>query len=309
VSTATSTAKATVPAEPQHRAVADGGRKRNWWRTVGWRHVVGILALVFALFPVLFLVSASLNPLGTLSSTELIPRHADFSNFTKLFDDPRAPYLRWYANTLLICGGSALLNVFLGACGAYAFSRFRFRGRRPGLLGVLLVQMFPNFIAVVALYLVFIKIGNVFPAIGLNTPWALILIYLGGAMGVNTWLIKGYLDTIPVEIDESARVDGASHAQIFFQITLRLAAPILAVTGLLAFIVSLNEILIANLFLTDNDQKTLAVGLFGLISNQRNTEYGEFAAGSLLAAAPVIIIFMYLQRFIVSGLTSGSVKG
>jgi arabinogalactan oligomer / maltooligosaccharide transport system permease protein len=309
MSTATSAVKTTVQAVPQRGVVASGRGRRYWWRTIGWRHVVGLIALVFALFPILFLVSASLNPLGSLSSTSLIPRHAGFGNFTKLFHDPRAPYVRWYANTLLICGASALLNVFLGACGAYAFSRFRFRGRRSGLLGVLLVQMFPNFIAVVALYLVFIKIGNVFPGIGLNTPWALILIYLGGAMGVNTWLIKGYLDTIPVEIDESARVDGASHAQIFFQITLRLAAPILAVTGLLAFIISLNEILIANLFLTDNSQKTLAVGLFGLISNQRNTEYGEFAAGSLLAAAPVVILFMYLQRFIVSGLTSGSVKG
>lgn len=308
----------TVTASPAHRAQSTPSSRavravrrgrRNWWRTVGWRHLVALVALVFALFPVLFLVSASINPLGTLSTTTLIPHHAGLVNFRKLFDDPRAPYLRWYGNTLLICGAAAVMNVFLGACGAYAFSRFRFRGRRPSLLGVLLVQMFPNFIAVVALYLVFIKIGKVFPAIGLNTPWALILIYLAGAMGINTWLMKGYMDTIPAEIDESARVDGATHAQIFFRITLRLAAPILAVIGVLAYIQALNEILIANLFLTDNQQKTLAVGLFGLISNQRNTEYGEFAAGSLLAAVPVVLIFMYLQRYIVSGLTTGSVKG
>jgi arabinogalactan oligomer / maltooligosaccharide transport system permease protein len=308
MSTAT-TLPASVDVVRGSNAVVSGVRRGRWWRTLGWRHLVGVTALVFALFPVLFLASAAVNPLGTLSTTSLIPRNAGFSNFQKLFTDPRVPYLRWYGNTMLICGLTAVLNVFLGVCGAYAFSRFRFRGRRAGLLGVLLVQMFPNFIAIVALYLVFIKIGAVFPGIGLNTPWALILIYLGGSMGVNTWLLKGYLDSIPIEIDESARVDGASHAQIFFRITLPLAAPILLVVALLAFVASLNEILIANLFLTANDQKTLAVGLFGLVSGQRNAAYGEFAAGSLLTAAPVVVLFTYLQRFLVSGLTAGSVKG
>jgi arabinogalactan oligomer/maltooligosaccharide transport system permease protein len=307
MSTATTTAPPVQTV--RDRTVSAPVRRRSWWRTVGWRHIVGLLALVFALFPVLFLVSAAINPAGSLSTTTLIPHNASLDNFHKLFSDPRAPYLRWFGNTLLICGVTALLSVFLGACGAYAFSRFRFRGRRPGLLAVLLVQMFPNFIAVVALYLVFIKIGNVFPSIGINTPWALILIYLGGALGVNTWLVKGYFDSIPKEIDESARVDGASHAQIFFRITIPLAAPILAVIAMLAFVASLNEILIANLFLTANDQKTLAVGLFGLVSGQKNAAYGEFAAGSLLAGLPVIVIFMYLQRFLVSGLTTGSVKG
>jgi arabinogalactan oligomer/maltooligosaccharide transport system permease protein len=199
--------------------------------------------------------------------------------------------------------------VLLGASAAYAFSRYRFRGRRAGLLSVLVVQMFPNFIAVVALYLVFIKIGNVFPSVGINTPWALVLIYIGGAMGANTWLLKGYFDSIPLEIDESARIDGASHAQIFFQITLRLATPILVVIAVFAFIGALNEILISNLFLTDNNQKTLGVGLFGLISTQRNANYGEFAAGSLLTALPVVLGFLYLQRFLVNDLTVGSVKG
>lgn len=309
MSTATSSPATTTVRTAASHAAERPDRHGGWWRTVGWRHLVGALALVFALFPVLFLVSAALNPLGSLSTTDLIPHHAGLENFRKLFSDSRAPYLRWYANTLLVCGVTAIFNVFLGASAAYAFSRFRFRGRRTGLLSVLLVQMFPNFIAVVALYLVFIKIGNVFPGVGINTLWALILIYLGGAVGVNTWLVKGYFDSIPLEIDESARVDGASHAQIFFLITLRLAAPILAVIALLAFVAALNEILIANLFLTANNQKTLAVGLFGLVSGQRNAGYGEFAAGSLLTGLPVILIFMYLQRFLVGGLTAGSVKG
>jgi arabinogalactan oligomer/maltooligosaccharide transport system permease protein len=284
-------------------------RRGRWWKTVGWRHVVGLVALVFALFPILFLVSAALNPQGSLSASSLIPHHVNFDNFRKLFNDSRTPYLRWYGNTLLVCGLTSALSVLLGASAAYSFSRFRFRGRRAGLMSVLIVQMFPNFIAVVALYLVFIKIGNVFPGVGINTPWALILIYIGGAMGANTWLLKGYFDSIPLEIDESARIDGASHAQIFFQITLRLAAPILVVIATFAFIGALNEILIANLFLTDNSQKTLGVGLFGLISGQRDANYGEFAAGSLLTALPVVLGFLYLQRFLVNDLTVGSVKG
>ncbi|HEY3716744.1 MAG TPA: sugar ABC transporter permease [Jatrophihabitantaceae bacterium] len=303
----------TTKSQPRtagRRAIPPATRRSGgWWKSMGWRHIVGLLALVFALFPVVFLVSAAINPTGSLSSTTLIPRHATFGNFRKLFNDPAVPYLRWYGNTLLICGVTAAFSVLLGASGAYAFSRYRFRGRRAGLLSVLVVQMFPNFIAVVALYLVFIKIGDVFPGIGLNTPWALILIYLGGSMGVNTWLLKGYFDSIPLEIDESARIDGASHAQIFFQITLRLAAPILVVIALFSFIGALNEILIANLFLTSNDQKTLGVGLFGLISGQRNANYGEFAAGSLLTALPVVLGFLYLQRFLVNDLTVGSVKG
>jgi len=306
VNTAVSTTTAVRGA--RRRPAARRIHRRAWWRTVGWRHLVGAVALLFALFPVVFLLSAAINPLGTLSTTTLIPRDAGLGNFTKLFAEG-SPYVRWYGNTLLICGVTAVFNVFLGACGAYAFSRFRFRGRRAGLLSVLLVQMFPNFIAIVALYLLFIRIGDIAPSVGLNTPWALILIYLGGAMGVNTWLIKGYFDSIPLEIDQAARVDGASHAQIFFRIILRLAAPILVVVGLLAFVATLNEILIAGLFLTDNDQKTLAIGLSGLIrSGQRDANYGVFAAGSLLAALPVVVSFQYLQRFIVGGLTSGSVK-
>jgi arabinogalactan oligomer/maltooligosaccharide transport system permease protein len=282
---------------------------RDWWRTLGWRHAVGVAALLFALFPILFLVSAAINPTGSLSSTTLIPRGATFANFSALFTDPRAPFGRWYANTLLICGLTSVISVLLGASAAYSFSRLRYRGRRAGLLAVLLVQMFPNFIAVVALYLVFIQIGDVFPAVGINTPWALILIYLGGSLGSNTYLMKGYFDSIPREIDEAARIDGASHAQVFFQVTLRLATPILVVVGMLSFIAALNEILIANLFLTASDQKTLGVGLLGLVSGQRNANYGEFAAGALLTALPVVAGFQYLQRYLVSDLTVGSVKG
>jgi arabinogalactan oligomer/maltooligosaccharide transport system permease protein len=288
------------------RAASTGRRPGD---RVWWRHLVGLAALAFALFPVVFLLSAALNPVGTLSTTSLLPNGLSLHNFSALLSDPGTPYLRWYLNTLVICGVSAILNVLIGASGAFAFSRLRFRGRRAGLVAVLLVQMFPNFIAVVALYLVFIRIGSVLPAAGLNTSLGLILVYLGGAMGVNTWLLKGYLDTIPRSLDESALIDGASTGQVFLRITLPLAAPMLVVVGLFSFVANLNEILMANVFLTDNAHKTLAVGLYGLVSGDHNTDYGEFAAGSLLAGLPVVLIFLYLQKYLVKGLTAGAVKG
>jgi arabinogalactan oligomer/maltooligosaccharide transport system permease protein len=163
------------------------------------------------------------------------------------------------------------LSMFISACAAFAFSRFRFRGRRIGLLSLLLVQMFPQFLAIVTLYLMFATISDYYPRIGFNTPWALIILYLGGALGVNTWLMKGFFDTIPKDLDESAKVDGATHAQIFFGIILPLVAPILAVTGLLGFIGTINEFMIANVFLTDPESKTLAVGLYGLVSGSGTT--------------------------------------
>jgi arabinogalactan oligomer/maltooligosaccharide transport system permease protein len=201
------------------------------------------------------------------------------------------------------------MSMFVSACAAYAFSRYRFRGRKIGLLSLLLVQMFPQFLAIVALYLMFTTVTDFYPAIGFNTPWAMILLYLGGALSVNTWLMKGFLDTIPKELDESAKVDGATHAQIFFGIILPLVAPILAVTALLGFITAINEFLLANIFLTDPDSKTLAVGLYGLVAGERDNNFGVFCAGSLLSAIPTVALFQFLQRYIVGGLTAGAVKG
>jgi arabinogalactan oligomer/maltooligosaccharide transport system permease protein len=284
-----------------------GSAQGNWFRRVGWRHLVGVLALAFSLFPILFVLSSALNPLGTLASSQLIPTGATLANFRKILFDTNFPI--WFLNTLIIGLVSAFLSMFVSACAAFAFSRFRFKGRRSGLLGVLLVQMFPALLAIVALYLMFAKISDYWPLIGFNTRWGLLLLYMGGALGTTTWLMKGFFDTIPKDLDESAKVDGASHAQIFFGIILPLVAPILAVTGLLGFIGAVNEFMIASIFLTEDSAKTAAVGLFGLVSEERNSNFGVFAAGSLILALPIVALFQYLQRYIVGGLTAGAVKG
>ncbi|MGC4886906.1 sugar ABC transporter permease [Micromonospora sp. NBC_01392] len=289
-----------------HRSPVGRSRSR-WFAQVGWRHLVGVLAVLFSLFPIMFVISAALNPLGTLSSTELLPTGASLENFTNLFD--RTAFGHWFLNSLLLAGVASFASIFLSALAAYAFSRMRFAGRRIGLLTLLLIQMFPQFLAIVAIFLIFTTITDLYPSIGFNTPWGLFLLYMGGALGANTWLMKGFFDTLPKELDESATMDGASHVQVFFRIMLPLVAPILAVTGLLAFIGSINEFIIANVFLTNTESKTLAVGMFGLVAGERNNNFGMFAAGTLLTAIPTVLVFQLLQRYIVSGLTSGAVKG
>ncbi|SCG43181.1 sugar ABC transporter permease [Micromonospora inositola] len=298
------TTYADAPVANRNATAQSRGR---WFARVGWRHVVGVLAVAFSLFPILFVLSAALNPLGTLSSTELLPTGASLENFSNLFD--RTAFAHWFLNSLLIAGAASFVSIFLSALAAYAFSRMRFAGRRFGLLTLLLIQMFPQFLAIVAIFLIFTTVTDLWPALGFNTPWGLFLLYMGGALGINTWLMKGFFDTLPRELDESATMDGATHAQVFFRIMLPLVAPILAVTALLSFIGTINEFMIANVFLTNTESKTLAVGMFGLVAGERNNNFGIFAAGTLLTAVPTVLVFQLLQRYIVSGLTAGAVKG
>ena len=282
--------------------VVGAKRRTGTW----WRYALAAVALVWALFPIVFIVSAALNPSGTLSTTSLLPTNAGLTNFSELFSI--RPYGSWYKNTLIVCGIGAFASVFIGAAAAYAFSRMRFYGRRGGLMALLLAQMFPVMLAFVAMYLTFDFIGQSVPGLGLNTLAGLILAYLGGAMGANVWLLKGYFDTVPRELDEAARVDGASHARIFFTITLRLVLPILVTVGMLSFVGLFSEFLLASIFLKDADNQTLAVGLWALLKADRNKYFGAFAAGALLASIPVMALYLGLQRYLVGGLTAGSVK-
>ncbi|MFF5206053.1 sugar ABC transporter permease [Streptosporangium sp. NPDC000396] len=282
----------------------------RWFRQVGWRHLVVLAVAAFALFPILFVLSAAINPLGTLASSDLLPTGASLDNFTKLFSSGTYPFARWFLNSIFIALAASFASLLLSMFAAYAFSRMRFRGRRTGLLALLLIQMFPQFLAIVTIFMIFTKVTELYPAFGFNTVWGLMLLYLGGALGVNTWLMKGFLDTIPKELDESATVDGATHAQIFWRIILPLVTPILAVTAMLAFIGTMSEFIIANIFLRDPESKTLAVGMFGMISGDgRNANFGMFAAATLITAIPTVGVFLWLQKYIVSGLTAGAVKG
>jgi arabinogalactan oligomer/maltooligosaccharide transport system permease protein len=280
----------------------------RWFADTGWRHLVGIALVVVAVFPLLYVLSASLNPGGSLVGSNALFSTIDAQNYVALFTNPDQPFALWFLNSMVIGVVTGVCTVFLGAMAAYAFSRMRFRGRRIGLLSLMLIQMFPQFLAVVAIFLLLSAISDVFPALGLGSQLGLILVYLGGALGVNTYLMYGFFNTVPVSIDEAAKLDGASHAQIFFSIILRLVAPILAVVGLLSFIASTGEYVIASVVLTDPSSQTLAVGLYTFVSQQFSNNWSIFAAGAVLAALPVVALFLALQKYIVGGLTAGSVK-
>ena len=282
-----------------------------------------VAAVLFALFPIGYILNLAFGGGSTLTSacpqgysglqamTCLIPQPWEWStnNFTEVLDNKQLPFTVWFRNSVIIATVVSFGSVLMGASAAYAFSRMRFKGRRPGLLALVLVQMFPQILALTAIFLLLSQIRDVFPALGLNSIWGLTLVYFGGTLGVNTYLMKGFFDTIPVEIDESARIDGASHVRIFFGMILRLAMPILTVVFFVTFTAMFNELAIASVILPNQQETTLAVGLNTYVSNPLRQEWGYFAAGALMAAIPLLIVFSFAQRSLVTGLTAGSVKG
>lgn len=279
----------------------------RWWKEVGWRHIVAILMIIYCVVPLLYVLSVSLNPGGTLAGSNSLFTKISFQNYVDLGRNGSKFWL-WVINSLIVSSVTAVGTVLMGAAAAYAFSRFRFKGRRATLTGLLLVQMFPQMLAFVALYLLLLGIKDIFPVIGLNSKLGLICVYLGGALGSNTFLLYGFFNSIPRSLDEAAMIDGATHAQTFWTIIMPLVRPVLAVVGLLSFISSLGDFVIAKVVLQEEDQFTLAIGMYVWAADPKVTPWGIFAAGSVIAAIPVILLFQYLQKYIVSGLTAGGVK-
>lgn len=290
---------------PSRLSTLSSRRRRN----IIFSIIVAILAIGFALFPIPWVLSAALDPVNALSTQSIFPDRISLVHFTTLLNDERHPYFLWMLNSLKVSGITSLLTVLIAALGAYAFSRFRFRGRRSLLFTIMLVQIFPNVLALIALYLIIVQIGRHIPSLGLNTHGGLILVYLGGAMGGNIWLTKGFFDSIPRELDDSALVDGATHWQVFRDIIFPLVRPVLAVIGILTFIGTYGDFLLARVILYKTETFTLAVGLAKYIGGQYDSKWGPFAAGAIIGAIPIIIIFYLSQRLIVSGLTRGAVKG
>ncbi len=267
---------------------------------------IAIVGCIIALYPIVYVVMASVNPTNSLS--DLIPNEISFNNYNKLFNDSQYPVMQWILNSVKVASISTVLILFLTTLASYAFSRFRFSGRRQGLLLILLIQLFPNTLAIVSLYLLLLQIGDLIPWLGLNTHGGLILVYAGGALGFNTWLMKGFFDTIPRELDESANMDGATKTQTFVFILLPLVRPILAVIAILSFITTYGDFILARVMLSSKDNYTLAVGL-NLIQDDRAKNWGLFSAGALIGALPIVIVFLFMQKQLIGGLTSGSVKG
>lgn len=283
---------------------------RTWLRTLAWRHIVAILAIAFALFPVIWMASAAFDQSGSFGTQQLIPPDAGLGNFRKLFNNPDQPYLIWMRNSVIIASLNAFFQIAIGTMAAYALSRFRYRGRKATLMSILIIQMFPQLLAITAIFLILVQLGQSLAFMSIGHLSALIIVFAGGALGMNAWMLKGFFDTVPQELDESAKIDGASHAQTFFQIILPLVRPILAVTFLLSFIGTMNEYVLTQVIIGGKQNTlTLAIGMQQYISNQYSKNWGPFAAGALIASIPVMALFMFLQKYVITGLTSGSTKG
>jgi arabinogalactan oligomer/maltooligosaccharide transport system permease protein len=293
--------------EIPQRKVSGEGQKR-WFIEVGWRYLVGIVVMVFALFPIVYVIGVSLNPIGSVTGAQIIPDNPTLGNYEALFRGDKGPFGRWYMNTIIVCAVVTIIQITVSALAAFAFSRMRFKGRRAGLLSLLLIMMFPNMLAMIAIYTMFSQLGEAFPAIGLSTILGYVIALLGGSLG-QIWLVKGALDAIPKELDEAAIIDGANHWQLFWRVLLPTLVPILATTAMLAFVGVISEVMIGSQFLRTQDSQTLAVGLYGMLSGDKSANFGIFAAGAVLVAAPVIALFQFLQKYIVGGATAGAVKG
>lgn len=277
--------------------------------SLAFSYLLAVLAIFFAMFPVVMIFSASLDPVGRLTSQTVIPRNASMTNYQSLFNDPINPFPLWFWNSIKVSTTTTFFAVIITSLAAFAFSRFRFWGRRNLLLSLVLIQVFPNMLMMVALFLLLLELGDYVPFFGLGSHAGLILIYLGGVLGLNVWLMKGFFDSVPRDLDESAKVDGASDWQIFWRIIFPLVRPIVAVIAILTFIGTFGEFILASIVLQRAEQYTFMVGLYRFISTQYTANWGVFAAGAIIAALPVVLIYLVLQDQIVGGLTAGSVKG
>lgn len=282
--------------------------------SVGVRLVVAIFLILFSIFPVLWIISASFDNSNSLATQSLIPANAGIKNYQRLFNlDPNFSfgdlnYWVWLWNSVKVSAITTILGLSLTTMAAYAFSRLRFAGRVTMLKAILLIQVFPNLLALVSLYVLLFQTGEIIPMLGLNTHAGLIMVYLGGSMGMNIWLMKGFMDTIPRAIDESGMVDGASNWQIFTSLLLPLLRPILVVIGILSFIGTYGDFVLARILLNDVEKYTLMVGLQLFTSGQFDKKWGVFAAGALIGALPIMITYLSLQDQIAGGLTAGAVK-
>lgn len=215
----------------------------------------------------------------------------------------------WIKNSTIIASISSVLSGMITTLAAYGFSRYRFRGRSQLLLGILIIQVFPAVLAMVALFALLQTVGQYIPWLGLNSYGGLIMIYMGGALGINVWLMKGFFDSIPRAIDESAMVDGATDWQIFWRLLFPLVRPIIVVVMIMTFFGTFSDWLLPRIMIRDSELFTLMLGLQQFIGDNYGDKWGPYAAGAVLGSIPVVTVYLILQDQIVGGLTAGSVKG
>nr|WP_144921822.1 sugar ABC transporter permease [Paenibacillus bovis] len=263
-----------------------------------------VFIVVAIIYPLLWTVGASFNPGNSLISTSIIPKNPTLDHYRELFAGKESlQYGQWYMNSIKISVFTMIGTVISVSFTAYAFSRFRFKGRKNALTLFLLLQMIPQFSALIALFVLAQLLGL------MNSHWLLILLYIGGQIPMNTYLMKGYMDSIPYDLDESAKIDGASNTRIFWQVIMPLSKPMIAVVAMNGFTGPLGDFVMSSVILRTPESYTLPIGLYNLVNEVMGASYTTFAAGAILISIPVAIIFIMLQKNFVSGLTAGGTKG
>jgi arabinogalactan oligomer/maltooligosaccharide transport system permease protein len=267
-------------------------------------YIILAFMMVIIIYPLLWTVGASFNPGNSLISTSIIPKNPTLDHYRELFAGKESlQYGHWYLNSLKISLFTMLGTIVSVSFTAYAFSRFRFKGRKNALTLFLLLQMIPQFSALIALFVLAQILGM------MNSHWLLILLYIGGQIPMNTYLMKGYMDSIPIDLDESAKIDGASNTRIFLQIIMPLSRPMVAVVAMNGFTGPLGDFVLSSTILRSPEAYTLPIGLYNLVNDVMGASYTTFAAGAILISIPIAIIFILLQKNFVSGLTAGGTKG
>lgn len=273
-------------------------------------HLLLIICVGMTIMPVVLVFFSSLKESSTLISTSLIPKFSELSlvNYERLLTE--TPFLRWVWNTVVVSALSSVIAIIVTALAGYAFSRFKFFGRKNGLMAMILLQMFPAAMAMVAIFSMLQHLGDLTGGlIGLDSLLGLSLVYIGAGIPFNTWMIKGYVDSLPKELEESALIDGAGTTKTFTRIILPLMGPILAVVAIFNFISPYSDFIFPSVVIFDESKYTLAVGMQSFISGNFSTNWSLFTAGSILGAIPIMVLFFVLQGFLVEGLTKGAVKG
>ena len=278
-------------------------KKRRFFRLLLTYSLLAFMTAVI-IYPLLWTVGASFNPGNSLVSTSIIPANPTLDHYKELFAGKESlQYGQWYINSLKISIFTMIGSIISVSFTAYAFSRFRFKGRKNALVLFMLLQMIPQFSALVALFVLAQMLGM------MNSHWLLILLYIGGLIPMNTYLMKGYMDSIPIDLDESAKIDGASNTRIFLQIIMPLSKPMIAVVAMNGFTGPLGDFVLSSTILRTPESYTLPIGLYNLVNEVMGASYTTFAAGAILISIPVAVIFIMLQKNFVSGLTAGGTKG
>jgi len=266
--------------------------------------IVILFLCIFSLgvmYPLVYVVGAAFSPGNSIASLNIIPfgDGVTLKHFKTLFTNTN--YVQWYKNTLFIATCTSALTVVVASLGAYVFSRFHFAVRKSMMLTMLILQIFPSFVGMIAIYVILLRIN------GFDQLWGLVLVYLAGNIPYNTWMVKSYIDTISKSLDESARIDGANHLTIFWKIILPIARPIIIFLGITSFTAPWMDFIFPKMVLRSADKQTLALGLFSFVTDKKN-DFTTFAAGSILVAIPFIIFFIITQRTMATSFGNAAVK-